>query len=164
MNEINQVVGKEDLTYDHLSKLEYTKNVVLEMFRMHTPGMMIRKVMKPLELNGYTIPEGYNLAINPLALHYDSHGPNSKEFDPTRWKDSTRFDYYSFGKGANECPGKNFAINSTMVFLIQFFRTFNIKFLDSKFSEPDMSRLIGIPHAKNKKENYWFKKFEIPNQ
>lgn len=158
IKELDDVIGKEDITYEHLSKLNFTKSVVLEMFRLHTPGMMIRKVMKPLELNEYIIPEGYNLAINPLALHIDQHGPNSREFYPSRWKESSKFDYYSFGKGGNGCPGKAFAIHSTMIFLAHFFRNFELKFEENKFCEPDMSRLIGIPHPSNKTEKFSFKK------
>eukprot|EP01080_Neovahlkampfia_damariscottae_P011430 gene11430-4597_t len=161
MNEIKNVLNDEPLTFENLQKMNYTRNVVMEVFRLHTPGMMIRRVMEPIKIKDYSIPVGYNIAVNPLAVHYDeSVWKNAREFNPDRWNDikTTKYEYLSFGKNTNECPGKRFAINSTMVFLILFFGTFKVEFKEKSFSEPDPTRLIGIPHPKLRDELFTFNK------
>ena len=152
------------MTYQNLQKMEYTRNVVMEVFRLHTPGMMIRMVMEPIKIKEFTIPVGYNIAVNPLAIHFDKTiwGNDAREFNPDRWNDikPTKYEFLSFGKNTNECPGKRFAILSTMVFLISFFDQFEIEFKEKNFSEPDPTRLIGIPHPKLRNELFTYKKIK----
>jgi gibberellin 13-oxidase len=162
MKEIKNVLGDQELNYETLQNMEHTRNIVMEVFRFHTPGMMIRRVMKPMKIKDYDIPVGYNVAVNPLSIHYnESLWKNAREFNPDRWTDikTTKYEYLSFGKNTNECPGKKFAIHSTMVFLIEFFKTFSIQFNESKFSDADPTRLIGVPHPQIKNEKFSFKKY-----
>lgn len=142
-----------------LNQMTYTKNIVSETLRMHSIGMMIRKPISDLKMGKYTIPKSYNLAVNPGAWHYSTFSdPDS--YIPERWDSLKveRFQFLTFGSGPAECPGKSFAIYSTMIFLITLFGNFDLKFVEDKFSQPDHTRLIGIPHPTKYDEKFFWKR------
>ncbi len=68
--ELDAVVGEEDVQSSHLPRLPYLEAVVYEglRFRPSNPFTIVRRVRKPFSLGGYELPEGTMLALCYPAL------------------------------------------------------------------------------------------------
>lgn len=85
---------------------------VFPSFSIHLP-----RVAPPegLELSGYHIPSGYRAGMNPAVVQRDTSvfGPDSDEYKPERWIESTERTFamekamMNFGAGTRTCSGKN---------------------------------------------------------
>ncbi|MDE0715593.1 MAG: cytochrome P450, partial [Gammaproteobacteria bacterium] len=92
-------------------------HAVRECERLHPPLiMLIRKVLKPLEYGGYTVPTGALAMVSPAVSHRLPHIFDDPErFNPERFAPPASEDkqhHYAligFGGGKHRCMGKNFA-------------------------------------------------------
>jgi cytochrome P450 len=107
--------GKIDAeVVDALNALEYLDAVIKETLRLRpiVPDV-VRKVQRPIELAGYTIPAGASLApCIHLAHRRPESYPEPLEFRPERFL-GTRVDPYAwlpFGGGIRRCLGMAFAL------------------------------------------------------
>jgi cytochrome P450 len=87
-SEIKSVVGDGPITEDHLSRLEYLRQVVRESHRF-TPNIPIttsRTLDHPIELSGYNIPPGVKIHIATSAVQWDPNLVDQPDkFIPERW-------------------------------------------------------------------------------
>lgn len=106
-DEIDSVIGNEQITFEKVEKLTFLKNCITETLRLKSPGMMIRKVLQDLKYKNYTIPAGHSICVSPSVIHNDPQVYDEPhKFIPERWENRTlkRFEFLPFGKGPNECP------------------------------------------------------------
>ncbi|KAK1555915.1 hypothetical protein Q3G72_033286 [Acer saccharum] len=97
--------------------------VINESLRMgnFVPGYL-RRAIKDIHVNGYTIPEGWTIMVVPSAIHFNPETyKDPLTFNPWRWKDLAgnvaAKNFIPFGGGVRSCPGFDFSKVLMSVFL-----------------------------------------------
>ncbi len=122
VDELTTELGDAPLRFDDLARLKYTSAVAHEALRLHTPNwIMTRRAEHTLELGGFQIPAGSELAFSLTTLHRDpAIYDNPMRFDPARWLDGRtanlpRSAFMPFMIGKHKCIGDVFAMNELLV-------------------------------------------------
>ncbi|XP_048075703.1 24-hydroxycholesterol 7-alpha-hydroxylase isoform X2 [Ursus arctos] len=104
---------KMKVSEDDLKKLPLIKWCILEAIRLRAPGVITRKVLKPVKILNYTVPSGDLLMLSPFWLHRNpKYFPEPELFKPERWKKANLekhafLDWFvAFGSGKYQCPGR----------------------------------------------------------
>jgi cytochrome P450 len=87
--EIEQVLGGKDPSYEDLDKLVYLNNIIKETLRI-TPvvPMTSRTTKVPVKYKNYTIPEDSVVIIQLTSYHFDEqYFEDAHTFKPERWED-----------------------------------------------------------------------------
>lgn len=105
-------LGREPLP-EALARLPYLDCVVHETLRLHpiVPDIP-RELVRPLELEGYTIPAGVGVAVATTLVHDRADiYPEPRRFKPERFLERkfSPFEYMPFGGGFRRCIGAAFA-------------------------------------------------------
>uniref|UniRef100_A0A096NIS7 24-hydroxycholesterol 7-alpha-hydroxylase n=1 Tax=Papio anubis TaxID=9555 RepID=A0A096NIS7_PAPAN len=126
MEGISSVFGKAGkdkikVSEDDLEKLLLIKWCVLETIRLKAPGVITRRVVKPVEILNYIIPSGDLLMLSPFWLHRNpKYFPEPELFKPERWKKANLEKhsfldcFVAFGSGKFQCPGSYLGDSSTL--------------------------------------------------
>jgi cytochrome P450 len=92
--------------------------------RLYPPAWAIgREAVREVELGGYRLPAGAQVAMSPFVMHRDRrHFPEPAAFRPERWEDGLakrlpRYAYYPFGGGPRLCIGREFALLEAVLLL-----------------------------------------------
>uniref|UniRef100_A0A8D1R246 24-hydroxycholesterol 7-alpha-hydroxylase n=1 Tax=Sus scrofa TaxID=9823 RepID=A0A8D1R246_PIG len=103
---------KIEVSEDNLKKLPLIQWCILETIRLRAPGVITRKVLKPVKILNYTVPSGDLLMLSPFWLHRNpKYFPEPDLFKPERWKKANLekhafLDWFmAFGTGKYQCPG-----------------------------------------------------------
>jgi sterol 14-demethylase len=95
-------------------KLEWA---VKETLRLHPPLIMLmRKVLRDFEYDGFVVPRGKMLLVSPASSHRLSHvfpDPDMfvpERFGPGREEDKQPYAWIPFGGGKHRCMGAAFAM------------------------------------------------------
>ena len=144
--EVDQVVGREPITFQHLSKLPYIEAVLRESLRLSptAPSFSIRPLpdsAEPVIIGGkYHIPKDQNMVIFLPQLHRDPavfgadadrfrpermYGENFTNLPPNSWK--------PFGNGARGCIGRPFAWQEGKLALTMILQNFNLRLDDPSY-------------------------------
>lgn len=122
--ELDSVLGGRAPALDDLPKLERTAAVVKESMRLYPPAWAIgREALEDVELGGYRLEKGSQIAISQWALHRDARRfANPTRFEPARWLGDLearlpRFAYMPFGGGPRVCIGNAFAQTEAIIVL-----------------------------------------------
>jgi cytochrome P450 len=104
-----------------LMKLPYLDAVVKEVLRLNPPVPDVpRTIDEPLEVKGYTIPSGMQVAVSGALLHMDpSIFPEPEKFRPERFLERRygAFEFIPFGGGDRICIGQHFSVYELKVIL-----------------------------------------------
>ncbi|KAK1423389.1 hypothetical protein QVD17_18691 [Tagetes erecta] len=153
--ELEQVIGKGKMVKeDHVLRLPYLSCIVKETLRLHPPAPFLipRKVVKQVQLMGYTIPQGTQVLVNAWVIGRDPTVWNdSLEFKPERFLESgldfrgRDFDLIPFGAGRRICPGLPLAIRMIPMMLGSLLNNFEWN-LDLKIHQEglDMNEKFGL--------------------
>lgn len=114
----DEIDGKP-LAYERLPR---TRAVLAESMRLYPPAWILgRRLLRPLELDGWTLPEGALCVASQWAMHHDPRfWAEPRAFRPQRWLGTDgEFDesapgqprgaYFPFGIGSRLCVGRGFA-------------------------------------------------------
>uniref|UniRef100_A0A8C8RT06 Cytochrome P450 n=1 Tax=Pelusios castaneus TaxID=367368 RepID=A0A8C8RT06_9SAUR len=87
MEEIVSVYGKAgnkiEVFEDDLRKLPSIKQCILEALRLTSPGVIMRKAMKPIKVQNFVIPPGDLLLVSPYWMHRNpKYFPEPEIFKP----------------------------------------------------------------------------------
>ncbi|OXB74112.1 UNVERIFIED_CONTAM: hypothetical protein H355_015243 [Colinus virginianus] len=77
--------GKDEIevSEEDLKNLPYIKWCTLEAIRLRSPGAIIKKVIKPVRIQDFTIPAGDMLVLSPYWLHRNpNYFPDPEMFKP----------------------------------------------------------------------------------
>ncbi|MFC0523056.1 cytochrome P450 [Pontibacillus salicampi] len=130
MDEIQEVVGNSNLTYEHAKQLTYLKAAIHEAIRLHPPAWLFGREAK----ESITIGENWGLHkgdvvhISPYVMHRQKQYYQEPDtFVPERFLDDSlkhnpRFTYLPFGGGARSCIGNHFSIIEATVVLATIYR------------------------------------------
>ncbi|XVF35837.1 hypothetical protein REPUB_Repub19eG0005400 [Reevesia pubescens] len=116
-------LGDASLAWTEYKSMTFTHYVINESLRLANvaPGIL-RRAIKDVHVNGYTIPKGWAIMIVPAALQLN---PDAFEdplaFNPSRWKNNgsnaTAKNLMAFGGGNRACAGAEFSKVLMAVFL-----------------------------------------------
>jgi 24-hydroxycholesterol 7alpha-hydroxylase len=147
---VTEVYSKDQTMEENLNQFKYIRNCITEAIRIQSPGMIVRKVMRPMRLNSnknVIVPSGHTLVISPYAIHRDPKVYDEPDkFIPERWEGKQNHIFVPFGKGAHECPGKAFSMSEMTLFIALLFKRYPTLKIEQPFEWPkaDMKRLIGV--------------------
>ncbi|MFS8017023.1 putative geraniol 8-hydroxylase [Helianthus anomalus] len=159
--ELEKLIGKGTIVKeDDLSRLPYLSCIVKEVLRLHPPAPLLlpRKVIKEVQLSGYTIPAGTQVFVNAWAIGRDpTVWDDSLEFKPQRFLESgldvrgQDFDLIPFGAGRRICPGVPLATRMVPIMLGSLLNNFDWK-IDTKVQHGalDMTEKHGTTISKAK--------------
>ncbi|XP_027158107.1 cytochrome P450 87A3-like [Coffea eugenioides] len=111
------------VSWKEYKSMIFTHMVINETVRLANiaPGIF-RKVVKEVEIKGYTFPAGWTLMVCPSSVHLDPHRYNDPlEFNPWRWEGQELHagskSFMAFGGGTRLCVGADFAKLQMAIFL-----------------------------------------------
>ncbi|CAH8391284.1 unnamed protein product [Eruca vesicaria subsp. sativa] len=131
---------------EYRHKMTFTNMVIHESLRMtNLAPMMFRKVVKDVEIKGYTIPAGWIVMVIPSVVHFDPEiYENPFEFNPWRWEGkelrSGSKTFMVFGAGTRQCAGSEFARLQISLFIHHLVTTYD-------FSLSKDCEVIRVPGA-----------------
>ncbi|XP_057516407.1 beta-amyrin 16-alpha-hydroxylase CYP87D16-like [Amaranthus tricolor] len=111
------------LTWAEVKSMTFTLQVINESLRLGNVSLgLLRKTLKDIQINGYTIPAGWTIMLVTSACQYN---PNIYKdpltFNPWRWKemelDVIAKNFMPFGGGIRQCAGAEFAKVLMTIFL-----------------------------------------------
>jgi cytochrome P450 len=138
---------------DRLDKLPYLEAVCQETLRRYpiAPAASPRKLLRPLELMGYTLPAGIGVAAAIGVAHFrEETYPEPLRFRPERFLERkfSPFEYLPFGGGARRCLGAAMAAYEMRLVLGTIMRRFRARLASPK---PDRGKIraanVGPAHG-----------------
>ncbi|KAH8348522.1 hypothetical protein KR084_008278, partial [Drosophila pseudotakahashii] len=115
------------VTPEFLRELRFTKQVLNETLRLHTPHpFLLRRATKEFELPGsvFVIARGNSVLIPTAAIHRDPEiYPDPEHFDPDRFEEEAKrsrppASFLPFGDGLRGCIAARFAEQQLLVGLV----------------------------------------------
>lgn len=133
-DEVEAVAGQGPLTFEHVKKLSYTRNVFKETLRLYPPITFIPRVAAQTTTIGTRrIKRGTMVMISPWAIHrHHKLWPNPDVFDPDRFSTAREHEivpgsYLPFGNGPRVCVGAAFATTEATLILARLMSHFDFK-------------------------------------
>ena len=127
------VAATGPLPFDRLGDLPLAEMAFKEAIRLAPPVPSLpRRAMRDFEFQGFRIPAGTGVDINPLYTHFMREiWPDPDRFDPLRFDPEAsrarhKFAYVPFGGGAHMCLGLNFASMQAKCFTWHFFNNVRV--------------------------------------
>lgn len=121
----------DDPEPEAIAALPYLDAVCQEVMRTNTViPEIVRKLRRPLELCGYTLPEGVAVVAAASILHErDDLFPDPHRFRPERFltRKYGPYEFIPFGGGAHRCLGTALAMFEMKVVLGTWMRSFELK-------------------------------------
>ncbi|NCP11221.1 MAG: cytochrome P450 [Sphingomonadales bacterium] len=124
----------EQITHNALGELTLTEYAFKEALRLIPPVPAIpRRALADFEFQGYRIPAGTQLGINPAFTHHmEEYWPEPEKFDPMRFEPEQvrgrhKYAWVPFGGGAHMCLGLHFAYMQAKIFLHHLLTTHQIE-------------------------------------
>ncbi|CAO2188471.1 unnamed protein product [Urochloa humidicola] len=105
-------------TWEEYKSMTFTTQVMDEINRMSNvaPGIF-RKTLTDVQMNGYTIPAGWQVMISPMSVHLNpKYFEDPLKFNPWRWSTqdeakqiAQKSNFMPFGGGMRLCLGTDFS-------------------------------------------------------
>ncbi|XP_021773624.1 cytochrome P450 87A3-like [Chenopodium quinoa] len=120
---MNRESPDSPLTWAEVKSMTFTLQVINESLRLGNVSLgVLRRTLKDIEINGYTIPAGWTVMLVTSACQYNSDiYKDPLTFNPWRWKemqpDVIAKNFMPFGGGTRQCAGAEFAKVLMTIFL-----------------------------------------------
>ena len=147
-NEVMTVLedGDRVLSWEDLTKLQYTSQCIKEALRLHSAVPMVeRMVTGKTVLNGYEIPVGTRVTLHLWNLHHnphiweDPHDYQPSRFHPDNVVNMDPFQFIPFSAGSRNCIGQNFAMNEMKVTVAEIVKHFKLSADSEKPAQREVS-------------------------
>jgi cytochrome P450 len=132
--EFDAVLGDEPLNHGHVTRLEYTTQVMMEGLRLYPPFWMIdRMAIADDRVGDIEIPRGSTVIVYVYGAHHASRNwENPESFDPERFTSAnnklrTPFTHLPFGGGPRGCIGGNYAMLQILMILSVLLRKYDFE-------------------------------------
>lgn len=136
LEEIDRVLGDQELNADTLEQMPYLEQVLQESMRL-IPGTAItaRQAIEPVTIGGHDLPKNSVVLIAPWTLHRRADiYPEPLKFDPDRFSPERQavhplpnFSQLTFSAGPRACIGKGFAMMQMRINLALILQRFRLK-------------------------------------
>jgi len=138
---------------EDLQQLVYTRAVLNESMRFRPPaGILLRKVNKNTEIDGYFLKAGRLAIFSIFNLHHHpDFWPRPDQFDPERFliPENRRFSFMPFGTGERICIANHFALMEAQLLLSMIVQHYDLQLLDTEEVEIELAVALrpkgGIP-------------------
>lgn len=131
--EVLSVCGEDNVSYDDMDKLTFTRAVIDETMRLYPPAPILnRECVQPLELYGREIAPNDILILNNYIMHRAERlWENPLAFDPDRFIRDPKLRskgsaFMPFGAGPRICVGMAFALMEAVLALATLVRDYDI--------------------------------------
>ena len=162
--EVLDVTGEDDILYEHIDKLIFTRAVIDETMRLFPPApIMNRECVEPCEILGRKMGIGDHLLLTPYVMHRTERlWDNPHAFDPDRFirepkLKSKSAPYMPFGAGPRICVGMAFAIMEAVMALGTLVRDYDIQIAEDCYPRPLMTVTLrpegGLPASFARRKN-----------
>ncbi|MCY0875834.1 MAG: cytochrome P450 [Firmicutes bacterium] len=129
--EVDLVLDGRVPTYDDLSRLTYTAQVIQETLRLYpTAWLLLREAASDVEIGGHSFRRNAVFLISPYAVHRSPEWFDEPlAFSPERFANGVpkgwpRYAYFPFGGGVRSCIGQQFAMMETTLILARLSQAF----------------------------------------
>ncbi len=151
--ELDGVLQGKTPNAEDLQQLAYTRAVLNESMRFRPPaGIMLRKVNKDTEVDGYSLKAGRLAIFSIFNIHHHAGcWRQPEQFDPERFliPENRRFSFMPFGTGERICIGSHFALLEAQLLLCMIVQHYDLQLLDTDEVEIEMAVTLrpkgGIP-------------------
>jgi len=133
--EVEEVLDGEGPTAAHVREFEYLEWVIKEAMRLYPPVFaLFRTPTEPVEISGYTVPEGAAIMLPQWGVHRsdrfwdDPETFDPERFSPDRGSDRPRFSFFPFGGGPRHCIGKHLAMLEAQLILATVISEYSLAF------------------------------------
>lgn len=149
--EVVTLAGQGPLTFEHVKKLTYTRNVFKEVLRLYPPITFIPRVAAQDTIIGRRkIKRGTMVMISPWAIHrHQKLWQNPDMFDPDRFSPQREHEiiagsYLPFGNGPRVCVGAAFATTEATLILARLMKNYTFEVQNPQNVRP-IARLTTRP-------------------
>lgn len=147
IDEIDEIIGTGEPTYDDIQKLKYLPMVMKESMRLFPSVSMqttrITNQDTSLEKDGlvYHLPKGTYVEVWPWLLHRaDDLWDDPLTFNPERFASgSFSYKYTPFGEGPRNCIGQNLALMESKVVLVMIYQHYRLRLGPGAEMKPQLS-------------------------
>ncbi|KAE8648771.1 cytochrome P450 CYP749A22 [Cucumis sativus] len=158
-NEVFDVFGHSNPTFEALPKLKTMGMIIHESLRLYPPAMtLLRKVEKETRLGRLVLPRGVQVVIPTAAIHHDEElwGRSVDDFKPERFSEGIAKaternpgggTYLPFGLGPRSCVGMNFALNEAKIAISMILQRFSFTLSPAYAHSPAMLLTIAPQHG-----------------
>lgn len=150
----------EKLDYNTvMDEMPFAENCARESIRRDPPlVVLMRKVLKPVQVGKYTVPEGDIIAVSPVLSHHDEEAfPNPRKWDPERNMKIIDGAFCGFGGGVHKCIGEKFGLLQVKTVLATVFRDYDFELL-GPLPEPNYHTMVVGPTQSQCRVKYIKKK------
>lgn len=133
VEEVRAIAGEGTVTYDHMTKLKFTRAVIDETMRLYPPApLMGREAINATEICGRKIAKGDIVLLATYVMHRTQRlWDNPNLFQPERFiKDPDlnrgKGKFMPFGAGPRVCVGAAFAVMEAVIALATLVRDYEI--------------------------------------
>ena len=133
-DELDQVLGDRDPTYEDLARLPYTEQVIHESMRLYPPVYsMARRAHEDTAIGPYPVKAGSEVILWIYMTHRDPRFyPEPEVFRPERFTPEEeakrpRLSHLPFGAGPRACIGKVFAMVEARLLLATIARRWRLE-------------------------------------
>ncbi|KZL12587.1 Bifunctional P-450/NADPH-P450 reductase [Pseudovibrio axinellae] len=144
-SEVQMVTASARISYEHLPRLRFTRDVFKEVLRLYPPVLYLSRVAREDTLLGNTlIPKESMVIISPWIVHrHNSFWENPDQFDPDRFSrgeaKATLGSYFPFGLGPRMCTGASYVTFLGIKVIAQLCTMFDFETLNTDEVRPDSS-------------------------
>ena len=130
--EVDSVVGRDDISAEHLPKLTYLDTFIKETLRMYPPiHVGNRMAAQDTQIAGYELKAGTRvMASIYLSQRDERYWDKPQKFCPARFAKGSKkppaFSYVPFGAGKRTCIGAAFAQVEAKVVLARILQQFSL--------------------------------------
>ena len=131
---------------EDVSRMTYTKKVVLESLRLYPPAWgMNRVALSNCEIGSHFVPGGASIAMSQWVMHRDPrYFDQPALFNPERWsndfqKHLPKYAYFPFGGGPRLCIGKEFTMMEMALVVATIAQQFRFRLIPGQTIEPEPS-------------------------
>jgi cytochrome P450 len=140
--EFDAVLGDEPLNHGHVTRLEYTIQVMMEGLRLYPPFWMIdRMAVADDRVGDIEISHGSTVIVYVYGAHHAArYWENPESFDPERFTNAnnklrTPFTHLPFGGGPRGCIGGNYAMLQILMILSVLLRKYDFELVPGQTIE-----------------------------
>lgn len=132
--EIHEVMGDGEVTFQGLQQLALTQRVMDEALRLYPPFWMIDRIALqddvicgvPVPAGTLVVPYIYGTHRNP-EIWEDPETFDPSRFEPARRRARPALGYIPFGAGPRICVGKNMAVMQMLLIVASFVRRYEFQ-------------------------------------